>query len=112
MRTTKEFNTQYKDYLSEDFTGINIEFPAVIHYVNELFKDFIKIPGFKFESIFLVYGLPSVRTNLDEILPFVGRIIHQEMEEKITLLLKVEFEVEQRLLSLNLDKNGKPLQSL
>jgi hypothetical protein len=50
-----------------------------------------------------------VDTNLTDILPFVGRIIHQELEEKISLMLKVEFEVEQRLLSINLDKHGKPI---
>ena len=34
---------------------------------------------------------------------------HEEIEQKITMILKVEFEIEQRLRSINLDKNGKPL---
>ena len=34
----------------------------------------------------------------------------QKLEEKISLILKVEFEVEERLRSINLDKNGKPLE--
>ena len=42
-------------------------------------------------------------------MPYIGRVIQSELEEKISLILKVEFEVEERLRSINLDKNGKPL---
>ena len=112
MTTTKEFDIEYIDYLETGFNGMEIGVPSVVHYVNTVFKDLIKIPGFKYSQIKTKFGLPRVYTNLDELLPFVGRIINNELEEKISLLLKVEFEVEQRLLSLNLDKNGKPLQSL
>jgi hypothetical protein len=42
--------------------------------------------------------MARVYTNLDELLPFVGRIIHQELEEKINFILKVEYEIENRLL--------------
>ena len=112
MRTNSDFNEFYKDYLEEGFYGMEIGVPSVVHYMNTVFKDLIKIPGFKYSQIKTKYGLPRVYTNLDEILPFVGRIINSELEEKISLLLKVEFEVEQRLLSLNLDVNGKPIQSL
>jgi hypothetical protein len=51
-----------------------------------------------------------VHTNLQEIMPFAGRILEQELEEKINFILKVEFEVENRLKSLNLDKDGKAIQ--
>ncbi len=43
-------------------------------------------------------------------MPWVAAVIHAEIEEKITMILKVEFEVEQRLNSIGLDINGKPLQ--
>jgi hypothetical protein len=42
-------------------------------------------------------------------MPWVGHTIHAEIEEKISMIMKVEFEVEQRLQTLNLDKHGKPL---
>jgi hypothetical protein len=51
-----------------------------------------------------------VYTNLEDLLPFVGRIINQELEEKINFILKVEYEVENRLKSLNLSKDGTPIQ--
>jgi hypothetical protein len=110
MRKNKEFNTKYKDYLEEGHYGIDIEVPAVLTYVDQIFNDLTQIPGFKYQQIKTKYGLARVYTNLDDLLPFVGRIINQELEEKINFILKVEFEVENRLASLNLDKDGKDIQ--
>ena len=44
-------------------------------------------------------------------MPWVAAVIHEEIEDKISLVMKVEFEVEQRLNSIGLDINGKPLQN-
>lgn len=107
MRTTKEFNDKYKDYL--DGTGMFLEIPSVLSYVDQVFNDLTCIPGFKYEEITTRHGLAKVITNLQEIMPFAGRILEQELEEKINFILKVEFEIEHRLKSLNLDKNGKTL---
>ena len=109
MRKNKEFNTKYKDYLEEGHYGIDIEVPAVLTYVDQIFNDLTQIPGFKYQQIKTKYGLARVYTNLDDLLPFVGRIINQELEEKISFILKVEFEVENRLKSLNIDKDGKDI---
>jgi hypothetical protein len=110
MRTTKEFNSKYKDYLEEGHYGIDISEPSVLIYVDQIFNDLIKIPGFQFSQIKTKYGMARVYTNLYELMPFVGRIIDQELEEKINFILKVEYEVENRLKSLNLDKDGKDIQ--
>jgi hypothetical protein len=110
MRTNQEFNDKYKDYLQEEHYGMAIEVTSVLTYVDQIFQDLIKIPGFKYQQIKTKYGLARVYTNLDEIIPFAGRILHQELEEKINFILKVEYELEVRLASLNLDKNGKSLQ--
>lgn len=110
MRTYKEFNEKYKDYLEEGHYGMDINEPSVITYVDQIFNDLIKIPDFKYQQIKTKYGLARVYTNLDDLIPFVGRIINQELEEKINFILKVEFEVENRLASLNLDKDGKSIQ--
>lgn len=110
MRTTTEFNEKYKDYLEEGHYGIDINEPSVITYVDQIFNDLIQIPGFKYQQIKTKFGLARVYTNLDELMPFVGRIINQELEQKIDFILKVEYELENRLKSLNLDKNGKSIQ--
>jgi hypothetical protein len=112
MRTNEEFNTKYAEYIEEDNYGMVIGVPAVLSYIDTVFNDLIKIPGFKYSQIKTKFGLARVYTNLDELLPFVGRIINQELEEKINFILKVEFEIENRLLTLNLDKNGNPIQEV
>lgn len=110
MRTSKEFNDKYKEYIEEGHYGMDIGEPSVLAYVDQIFNDLTQIPGFKFQQIKTKFGLARVYTNLDELMPFVGRIINQELEEKINFILKVEYEVEHRLKSLNLDKNGKSIQ--
>jgi hypothetical protein len=112
MRTNNEFNTKYAEYIEKDHYGMSIEIPAVLSYVDIVFNDLVKIPGFKYSQIKTKFGLARVYTNLDELLPFVGRIINQELEEKINFILKVEYEIENRLLTLNLDKNGNPIQEV
>lgn len=112
MRTTKEFNEKYKDYIEEGHYGMDIHEPSVIAYVDEIFNDLTWIPGFKFQQIKTKFGLARVYTNLDDLMPFVGRIINQELEEKINFILKVEYELENRLKSLNLDKDGKALSAV
>lgn len=110
MRTNKEFNDKYDAYLEKDHGGMQIQVSAVLTYVDQIFNDLTQIPGFKYQQIKTKYGLARVYTNLDDLIPFVGRIINQELEEKINFILKVEFEVENRLASLNLDKDGKSIQ--
>jgi hypothetical protein len=112
MRTATEFNNKYKDYIEEGHNGIDIDEPSVLAYVDEIFNDLTWIPGFKFQEIKTKFGLARVHTNLDELMPFVGRIINQELEEKINFILKVEYELENRLKSLNLKKDGTPIQEI
>jgi hypothetical protein len=100
MRTSQEFNEKYQDYLEKDNYGISINVPSVIEYLNNIFEDLVKIEGFKYQQIKTKFGMARVYTNLDEKLPLIGRIIHQEIEEKINFILKVEFEIERRLENL------------
>ena len=110
MRTSKEFNEKYEAYLEEGHYGMSIDEPSVLAYVDQVFNDLTWIPGFKYQQIKTKYGLPRVYTNLQDIMPFAGRIIQQELEDKIGFILKVEYELENRLASLNLDKDGKSIQ--
>ena len=110
MRTSKEFNDKYAAYLEEGHYGMSIDEPSILTYVDQVFNDLTWIPGFQFSQIKTKYGLARVYTNLYELMPFVGRIVDQELEDKINFILKVEYELENRLASLNLDKDGKSIQ--
>lgn len=109
MRTSKEFNKKYNLYL-DGKSGMLLEIPSILSYVDQVFNDLSWIPGFKYQEITTRHGLAKVQTNLPEIMPFAGRILEQELEEKINFILKVEYELEHRLASLNLDKDGKSIQ--
>lgn len=111
MRTTEEFNDKYKDYLDHE-SGMVLDVPSVLSYVDQIFQDLIQIPEFKYHQIKTIHGLAVVYTNLEDLMPFAGRIINQELEEKINFILKIEYELENRLLSLNLDKDGKALSTV
>lgn len=110
MRTSEEFNNKYKNYIEEGHYGMDINEPSVLAYVDQVFNDLTWIPGFKYQQIKTKFGLARVYTNLEELMPFAGRIINQELEEKINFILKVEYELENRLKSLNLNKDGSSIQ--
>jgi hypothetical protein len=112
MRTIEEFNNKYKEYIDEGHYGMSINEPSVLAYVDQVFNDLTLIPGFKYQEIKTKFGLARVYTNLEDIMPFAGRIINQEIEEKINFILKVEYELENRLKSLNLSKDGTTLQQV
>ena len=57
MRTNEEFNTKYAEYIDEDNYGMIISIPAVLSYVDTVFTDLIKIPGFKYSQIKTKFGL-------------------------------------------------------
>jgi hypothetical protein len=112
MRTAKEFNSKYDYYLEEGHYGMDIDEPSILTYVDQIFQDLTQIPGFLYTEITTQHGLAKVRTNLQELMSFAGRILEQELEEKINFILKVEFEIQHRLESLNLDKNGNSIQQV
>lgn len=106
MKTNLDFNEKFKEFLVEDYTGMEINIPGVLEYVDYVFTDLIKIPGFKFKEIKTKFGLARVHTNLEEIMPLAGKIINQELEDKINFVLKVEYEIERRLAKRNLDNQN------
>ena len=51
MKTAEEFNERYVNYLEEGHYGMDIHYPIVIEYMDKVFQDLIKIPGFKYSQI-------------------------------------------------------------
>ncbi len=108
MRTIEDFNKTWNSSISG--AGLGIEVPQVVAFMNHVMTNLSKIEGFKLIEVSTMRGVPRVQSNLIELMPWVAAVIHTEIEEKITMILKVEFEIEQRLHSVGLDINGKPLQ--
>jgi len=109
MRTIEDFNKVW--HLSIDGPGLGIEIPQVVAFLSHVMDNLTKIDGFILKEVSTVRGVPRVQTNLIELMPWVGNVIHAEIEDKLTIIMKVEFEIEQRLRSIGLDINGKPLQN-
>jgi len=106
----QQFNERFKEYLEEGSPGMEIPFPSVSDFAAVWFNDLVKIPGFKYYAINTQFGMAKVYNNLEELLPFAGRQVNIEIEEKINFILKVEYEIVERLKSINLDAKGNPLK--
>ena len=51
IKTAREFNEKYKDYLGERHYGLAIDDEVVVNYCDKRFQDFVKVPGFKYYQI-------------------------------------------------------------
>lgn len=94
--TTEEFNEKYKDYLEEGHYGLDISYPAVVEYLDKIFQDLIKIPGFKYSQIKLKFNSSRFYTNLYTIAPTFG-LLDRTIEKEIDFLVRIEDEVYKRL---------------
>ena len=94
--TTEKFNEKYKDYLEEGHYGLDISYPAVVEYLDKIFQDLIKIPGFKYSQIKLKFNSSRFYTNLYTIAPTFG-LLDRTIEKEIDFLVRIEDEVYKRL---------------
>lgn len=86
--TASEFNEKYKEYLEEGHYGLDISTPSIIKYLDEMFQDLIKIPGFKYSQIKEKFNTSRFYTNLYELIGKPGLIINNEVERILNILLK------------------------
>ena len=79
--TEQEFDEKYKDYIEEGHYCLAIGDSEVIKFLDDIFQDLIKIPGFKFSQIKLKFGMCRFYSNLESSL---GHLI----EERINIIVK------------------------
>ena len=82
--TQKEFNEKYKDYLEEGHYGLAINNQQIIDYLNIVFQDLIRIPGFKYYQIKTKFNTCRFYTNLHGILPEIGNVIEVNIENQLS----------------------------
>jgi hypothetical protein len=95
--TTEEFNKKYKYYLEEGHYGLDISYPSVIKYLDKVFQDLVKIPGFKYSQIKLKFNYSRFYTNLYQIAPSFGGKLDSMIEKEINFLVRVEDGINERL---------------
>ena len=88
--TASEFNEKYKEYLEEGHYGLDISTPSIIKYLDEIYQDLIKIPGFKYSQIKEKFSTSRFYTNLYELIGKPGLIINNEVEKTLNILLKYD----------------------
>ena len=88
-----QFNQKYNMYLEEGHYGLDINIPAIVSYLDEIFPELTQIPGFQYSQIKLKFSEGRFYNNLDVILGFkLSRMINNEIEKKITLLSQAHYE--------------------
>lgn len=85
--TCEEFNEHYKEYIEDGYYGLEFEIPNVTRFLDKIFQDLIKIPGFKVHQIKLKFNMARVYTTL-------GQTMNHVIEEKINQIVKAYDEVE------------------
>lgn len=63
--TANEFNEKYKEWLPEGWYGLGFDIPPVTEFLDDVFKDLTKIPGFEYHQIKLKFNMPRFYTNLE-----------------------------------------------
>ena len=62
---TEQFNDKYKQFLEEGHYGLDISIPSVIEYLDQIFQELTKLPGFKYSQIKLKFNMARFYFNLE-----------------------------------------------
>lgn len=79
--TGQEFDEKYKNYVEEGHYGLAIGDSEVIKFLDDIFQDLIKIPGFKFSQIKLKFGMCRFYSNLSHAMDYM-------IEDRINIIIK------------------------
>jgi hypothetical protein len=86
--TAAQFNEKYKGFIEPGFEDQGLEFDneKVTLFLDNIFKDLTKIPGFQYSQIKLKFGSCRFYTTLNSVLSFIiedniNSIIRQQSNE-------------------------------
>lgn len=88
--TVEEFNIKYAQYLEEGHYGLDIDNPAVIEFLDELFEEHLtKMEGFTYAQIKMKYNFSRFYFTTGDINGFVVRQALQFLvENTINILME------------------------
>ena len=79
--TSTEFNEKYAAYLEDRHYGLDIDIPSVVEYLDEVFQEFIKVPGFSYSQI-------KLKFNSSRFYCMPNEIPSSDVEREINKLVK------------------------
>lgn len=77
------FNKKYQRYLQEGYYGLDINNQEVIEYLDNVFKDLTKIPGFKYSQIKTKFNSVRFYSNLES--SWLSNTIENRIKELLEL---------------------------
>ena len=80
MKLSEEFNNKFRDSL--DGEGMKLEYKSLAGYMDSVLKDLSIIPGFKWYEITTIQGMGYFDSNIEELIPCVGRIMKDEIQNQ------------------------------
>lgn len=102
----EEFNTKYSSFLEEGFPGLVIEDTRFIGKLDKFFEEITKIKGFKYYKISEGNHLTLVmKTNISRVLPGLGWVIENKIEEDLSYVLEIEKQVRIRIKQIQNEKS-------
>lgn len=103
--TKEEFNIRYESFLEEGSPGLVVDNSEFIDRLDKFFLEVTSIKGFKYYKISEGNHLTLVmKTNISKILPSLGWIIENKIEEDLSYILQIEKEIQKRLKEKEYDK--------
>lgn len=86
MKTTKEFNEKYKEFLTEGFYGLAIQDQEVIDYLDDIFGNvLVHLHNFKYQQIKEKWGYVRFYADVE------SKNLLQTIEMKIKSMLDDRF---------------------
>ena len=79
--SSNDFNKKYKEYLEDRHYGLAIDNPTIVDFLDSIFKDLTKIPGFKYSQIKMKFGMARFYSTLGVDLSYL-------IEDKINTIYK------------------------
>lgn len=85
--TNIEFNEEYKDYLEEGHYGLSFNVFEITEYLDNIFQDLIKIPGFKYSQIKFKFNnarfYSTLKSDLSYLIESKINSLYEEYEDRI-----------------------------
>jgi hypothetical protein len=92
--TANEFNIKYFEWLESGHYGLDIDVPQVIIYLDKIFEEITKLPGFQYSQIKAKWHWVEFYSNLETLYPRVGEILAEKIKEDIQLILSVQLKTD------------------